>query len=191
MNVNDTSIRCTASDRFPDSSEGLPKEVQECRGRLSSKKDTLPGPYGLLIHSPALADAFDALSTALWQGDVPRRVMEGLFLLNAQRHLCRYQWVRHVEKARQEGLAESVIQSVAAGLEPAATDDQAFHVAWRLATTLQLDGPVEDQLFSLLQEHFSLKAVAELVAFCGFASIVSNALRVRQPALPEGVRAPF
>lgn len=174
----------TLTDRFPDSDGALPLAVQECRARIVEHKGSFAAPYGLLIHSPNVAHAFDALSTALWNGDLPRRVTEGLFLLNAQRFQCRYQWARHVDKAVEAGLADEVIAAMAAGVEPRSDADPIFHAAWRLAETLRQSGPVDDLLFDVLQRHFSPKAIAELTTFCGFASIVSNALRVRQPAVP-------
>lgn len=180
------------TDRFSDLDESLGPEAREWRRQLAERKGSVPAPYGLLLHSPEVAQAFDALSTALWQGQVPRRIMEGLFLLNAQRHLCRGQWVRHAAKARDAGLAQEVIDCLGAGSAPACETDPPFHAAWELATALQQAGPVDDALFRRLQRHYGAQAIAELTAFCGFASIVSNALRVRQPPLPAGsAPAPF
>lgn len=179
-----------ATDRFPDFDPAAPAAVLECQARIAERQGSLPAPHGLLAHSPALAQAFVALSAALWQGQVPHRVLEGLFLLNAQRQQCRYQWVRHVDKARAAGLAPAVIDRLALGREPAGADDPAFHAAWQLATALQSPGPVDDALFARLQQHYGVPAIAELTAFCGFASMVSNALRVRQPGLPEGSAQP-
>lgn len=180
------------TDRFPDLDASAPAAVRACQADIAERKGSLPAPYGLLAHSPAVAQAFDALSTALWQGAVPRRVMEGLFLLNAQRQQCRYQWVRHVAKAREAGLAPAVIAQLASGAAPDGALDPAFHAAWQLATALQQPGPVDDALFAGLQRHYGAQAIAELTAFCGFACIVSNALRVRQPGLPAGSgQAPF
>lgn len=180
------------SDRFPDLDTALSAAALEYRSQLAERKGSVPAPYGLLLHSPGVAQAFEALSSALWQGELPRRVMEGLFLLNAQRHQCRGQWVRHVAKARDAGLAQPVIDCLGAGTEPAREHDPAFHAAWQLAGTLQQAGPVGDTLFQQLQQHYSAAAIAELTTFCGFASIVSNALRVRQPGLPAGSEAaPF
>lgn len=180
------------TDRFPDQDAALSAAALEYRRQLAERKGSVPAPYGLLLHSPAVAQAFEALSSALWQGELPHRVMEGLFLLNAQRRQCRGQWVRHVAKARAAGLAQEVIDGLGAGAEPARAQDPAFHAAWLLATRLQGPGPVEDALFAQLQQHYSAAAIAELSSFCGFASIVSNALRVRQPGPPAGSEAaPF
>lgn len=180
------------TDRFPEQEGALSAAGLEYRRQLAARKGSVPAPYGLLLHSPAVAQAFESLSSALWQGALPRRVMEGLFLLNAQRHLCRDQWVRHVGKARDAGLAQEVIDCLGAGREPAPAQDPAFHAAWQLAATLQGPGPVDDALFAQLQQHYSAAAIAELSTFCGFASIVSNALRVRQPGMPaDSEGAPF
>lgn len=192
MNIQNIESETTGIDRFPDVDATASPLTQECRATIAGRKGSLPAPYGLLTHSPSVAHAFDAMSTALWTGDVPRRVTEGLFLVNARRHLCRYQWVRHVEKAREAGLANAVIDSLAIGEEPSKEADPAFNAAWHLADKLQQSGPVSDQLFDVLGQHYDSKAIAELTAFCGFASIVSNALRVRQPPIPAGSgNAPF
>ena len=193
MNSNATENETAGIDRFPAADPQAPQAVQACRAEIAQRKGGLPGPYGLLVHSPQLAHAFEALSGALWQGDVPRRVMEGLFLLNAWHHRCRYQWVRHVDKAREAGLAQAVIERLAAGAEPERGADPAFHAAWQLATVLQQAGAVSDALLAQLRLQFGTsKAIAELTAFCGFASLVSNALRVRQPVLPaDSGPAPF
>ncbi len=179
-------------DRFPDQSAALSTAARECRDGITERKGSLPAPYGLLIHSPAVANAFDSLSTALWQGDLPKRITEGLFLVNAQRCRCRYQWVRHVDKAQDAGLETSIIESLAIGKEPSKDADPEFNAAWQLATALERPGPVDDELYELLQRNFGSKAIAELSTFCGFASIVSNALRVRQPDVStEHNVAPF
>ena len=179
-------------DRFPDDSDSLSPAARDCRDGLVERKGSVPAPYGLLLHSPEVAEAFDRLSTALWQGDLPKRITEGLFLLNAHRHRCRYQWVRHVDKALDAGLASSVVARLAIGEQPPRDTDTAFHAAWLLAAALEKSGPVDDALYEVLQQHFGPKAIAELAAFCGFASMVSNALRVRQPGIPVGSgQAPF
>ena len=184
-------MHSTPHDRFPASHPLASPEARACRDHLIQQKGSLPGPYGLLVHSPAVAQAFAALSTALWQGDLPRRITEGLFLHSAQRQQCRYQWVRHVDKAREAGLAASVIAQLGAGDTPSADADPAFHAAWELATALHQSGPVPDALFARVQQQFGTKALAELTAFCGFAAMVAHTLRVRQPGLPADSNAPF
>ncbi|WP_420224078.1 carboxymuconolactone decarboxylase family protein [Pigmentiphaga litoralis] len=181
----------TSTDRYPDLDETLPAPAKACRAGILTRKGTVAAPYGLLVHSPDVANAFDALSTALWQGDLPRRVTEGLFLWNARRHQCRYQWVRHVDKAVEAGLVIDVLDALKSGVEPPRDADLAFHAAWQLAETLAQSGPVDDTVFGGLKQVFSDRAIAELTAFCGFASIVSNTLRVRQPPVPSSERAPF
>lgn len=58
MNALTATVAVPSIDRFPEVDATASLEAQECRARIAKRKGSLPAPYGLLVHSPAVAHAF-------------------------------------------------------------------------------------------------------------------------------------
>lgn len=172
-----------AATRFPATAEALRcAEQRAAYDLIERRRGRVPAPYLPLLGSPRIADLLEQLSTELWTGTLPQRVMEAVFLMTAHRQQCRHQWQTHEKKALSAGLSPEMVEAIAAGGIP--EDGGPVEAAGRFFVALTEQRSVADDMFEQAQRHFGERGVAELVAFCGLAGTVALLLNVQLPQAP-------
>lgn len=169
-----------AATRFPATADALRSAEQRAAYDLiERRRGRVPAPYLPLLGSPRIADLLEQLSTELWTGTLPQRVLEAVFLMTAHRQQCRHQWETHAAKALSAGLSLDMVEAIAAGKIP--VDGGPVEAAGRFFLALTERHNVADDVFEQVQRHFGEHGVAELVAFCGLAGTVALLLNVQLP----------
>ncbi|MGJ7490515.1 carboxymuconolactone decarboxylase family protein [Variovorax sp. ZT4R33] len=165
--------------RFPATRDALHTNDQRAAyDMIQQRRGRVPAPYLPLLGSPHVADLLERLSTQLWTGALPARVLEAIFLMTAHRHHCDHQWDTHREKALDAGLTTELIGAIAQGQIP--QDGGAVEAAGRFYTTLLESHRVSDEILHGLRHHFGQRGTAELIAFCGVANTVAMLLNVQR-----------
>jgi 4-carboxymuconolactone decarboxylase len=183
-------MNAVGTDRFPPiSKELLPDNQRAVYEGIQRRRGKMPAPYFALLSSPDVADLFEQYSTLLWDGVLPRDILEAVFLATAVRYRCRFQWVNHVDRALEAGLSPDAMDSIGRGVVPEQPDDLACVLTF--VDMLASEHRVSDALFDAVTTRFGKQGLAELVAFCGVSASIAMLLNVRQPALPAGKVAPF
>jgi alkylhydroperoxidase family enzyme len=178
------------NDRFPRvSKELLPDNQRAVYEGIEGRRGKIPAPYFALLSSPDVADLFEQYSTLLWDGVLPRDILEAVFLATAVRYRCRFQWMNHVDRALDAGLSADAMETIGRGSVPDQPDDLACVL--KFVDMLAREHRVSDALFDAVTQRFGKQGVAELVAFCGVSVSIAMLLNVRQPDLPKGKAAPF
>ncbi len=148
------------------------------------------GPYSILLHNPALADAVTTFSANV-------RKHSGL---NAQEHAlvaitvarakdCLFVWSVHVPNARRAGVAEEVIAAIRDRQTDGLTADQAALVSY--VQQLTTGSRVDQAAFDYLKEAHGIPWLTGLTATTGHFNMicgVNNAFEV--PPAPEGEPLP-
>jgi 4-carboxymuconolactone decarboxylase len=101
-----------------------------------------------------------------------------------------FEWWAHTKNARHAGISEKTIEAIRRGETPSLDDDvsRAVHgVAHQLATT----GHVDDATYKLAEDSLGPARLVELVALCGYYSLISFILNTFDVPLPEGVEPSF
>lgn len=169
-----------AATRFPATAETLRSAEQRAAYDLiERRRGRVPAPYLPLLGSPRIADLLEQLSTELWTGALPQRVLEAVFLMTAHKQQCRHQWETHAAKALSAGLSLEMVEAIAAGKIP--EDGGPMEAAGRFFLALTERHNVADDVFEQVQRHFGEQGVAELIAFCGLAGTVALLLNVQVP----------
>jgi 4-carboxymuconolactone decarboxylase len=177
-------------DRFPRvSKELLPENQRAVYEGIERRRGKMPAPYVGLLASPDVADLFERYSTLLWDGVLPRYILEAVFLATAVRYRCRFQWMNHLDRAVELGVSAEAIDIIGRGEVPNQPDDLACVL--QFVDMLAREHRVSDALFDAITLRFGKQGLAELVAFCGASVSVAMILNVRQPDLPKGKAAPF
>jgi 4-carboxymuconolactone decarboxylase len=100
-----------------------------------------------------------------------------------------FEWWAHTKNARHAGISEKTIEAIRRGETPSLDDDvsRAVHgVAHQLATT----GHVDDATYKLAEDSLGPARLVELVALCGYYSLISFILNTFDVPLPaRGGRA--
>jgi len=144
------------------------------------------GPFLALMHNPALADRVQALGAHLRFGTgLPQRLVELVILVTARRWNCQYEWAAHLRIARQEGLTEPIIVAVAENIRPATmTEDEAL--VHDFAIAVHLHGAPGGVVAEATVARFGRAGLLDLLALCGYYSLLAMVLNTAEPPLPDG-----
>lgn len=149
-------------------------------------RGALKGPFLALIHNPELASRVQALGEHLRFGtELPPALVEIAVLVTARRWSCQYEWAAHARIAREAGLAENIIESLAtqvklATLTPDETmiHDFAFETVW--------EGKPSDASYDAVTARYSAATALDIIALCGYYTMLAFVLNTADFPLPEG-----
>jgi len=97
------------------SRDALAPEDQAVWDRIAAVRGGVRGPFGVLIHMPALADRVAALEDYFrFDAALPAADRELVVLATARELGARYAWVRHELRAREAGTRTQAIEAVRA-----------------------------------------------------------------------------
>jgi 4-carboxymuconolactone decarboxylase len=166
------------AQRFP---KLTPDEMTAAQREVAAQIATGPrgevrGPFLPLLHHPALASRLQQLGETLrWGGKLPDAVRELAVLITAQRWSCDYEWRMHEPLARKAGLGDAAIAAIARGMQPdGASAEQS--VAYAFCRQAHRDGRVDDAVFEEVKLRFGLDGALELLALCGYYSLMAMVL---------------
>ncbi len=148
------------------------------------------GPFIALLHNPALAERVQALGEHLRFGTgLPDRLVEIAVLVAARRWNCEYEWFAHEKLARKAGVPEAVIAAIAKAERPGgmSADDALVH-DFCVATCR--DGAPGDGDFEAVIARYDRSAALDLLALCGYYSMLAMILNAARLPLPEGAAPP-
>lgn len=153
--------------------------VLESRGRIS-------GPFGVLLNSPELAGRAGHLGAYVrFEGGLPDAVRELAILTTAREFDCAYEWAAHEPIAREAGVREEAIETVADREPP---DDLSETEALLVNYGRHLFGEyvVPDDLFDEARTTFGVEGVVELTATMGYYSMIACVLNAFEVTPEEG-----
>ena len=94
------------------------------------------------------------------------------------------------DRAKKKGLPEHIIAAIAEGRRPdPMTADEAL--AYGVATAAHASGELTDALFAAAEARFGRAGILDLLALCGYYSMLAMALNTARPALPDGTPPPL
>ena len=165
------------------SEEGPTAELMRARrgGHLS-------GLDRLLLHSPPVAEGWNALLGALRSGTtLPADLRELIILRVAVLNGAAFEWAAHEPIGRRAGLSEdhlAALQRPDAGSSPVWTPVQTAVLAFTDASTtaVTVPGPV----FAALREHLDDRGVVEVVTTVAGYAMVSRFLVALEVPPPDG-----
>ena len=179
-------IPAVRRDDLDDASQAVYDEIAGTRGAEFTKQ----GPFGVLLHSPVLAQRTAHLGTYVrYEGPMPARHRHLLAMIIARELDCQYEFTAHAVLARQRGIPPDAVAAIGRGDVPEGLpEEEAALVAF--VRQLVIDHRVDDATFAALQGHLGLRGLTDVVGAVGyftFAGHVLNAfeVEVRQEQSPE------
>ena len=157
----------------------------------SGPRGGVRGPFIALIHNPALTRRVQALGEHLRFGTTFSDDLVEIAVLATARHwTCQNEWVPHAKFARNAGLSDAVIDAIAAGATPPGlTTDQALVL--RFAQETLRAGQPASPTYDAAQARFGRAGVLDLLALCGYYTMLAMVLNTAQLPLPDGVPPPL
>ena len=149
----------------------------------------LIGPFNAFVHAPGVGRHLSRLGGRLrFRTSIERRLSELAIITVGARWKAEFEWWAHARMAREQGVPDLVIEAIGRGEEPAfEADDErvVYAVARQVTETGQLDQPGYDAASRLLGDE----GMVELVALCGYYTLVCYLLNAFAVPLPPGVAA--
>lgn len=152
---------------------------------ISGKRGKIVGPLRVVLHSPKLADRWQALGEFLrYDTALPLRISELAIIATGRYWNCQVEWVIHSGIAAEAGLAADVIESIRKAQIPV-FDDSLQKCVYEFARELLEFGRASDSVYNQLLAHIDAAALVELTGVIGYYSMVAMTLNVHEVPLPE------
>ena len=141
-----------------------------------------------MIHNPELASRVQALGEHLRYGTgLSPQLVEIAVLITARRWSCDYEWAAHARIAQEAGLAAEIIDALAVGAKPEQLDAEES-VIYDFAWETVWHGTPGDDAFDSLAGQFGLASALDVLAVCGYYTMLAFVLNAAGLPLPEGAR---
>jgi 4-carboxymuconolactone decarboxylase len=156
------------------------------RAKLPGLDGALGGPLDAMIRAPELASRISHLSDYFRNcGTLSTRQVEFIVLLSSRAYSSNYEWSAHRPFAEAAGVSPGIADAIAHRRKPdgLTTDEKAIY---DLVTALLETAAVTDSVFEHARATLGEREVVEIVALCGFYSMIAMILAVADVGAPEG-----
>jgi 4-carboxymuconolactone decarboxylase len=170
----------------------LPEELREAYDRVAAaRQGAVSGPYGVLLHSPELAERTAELGNYLrWNSALDARQTETAVLAVAREMDAALMWDAHVRIGLAAGIPQATIDIIAAEGAVDSLDDEGAAIV-RYVRELLREHRVQSATFEGVRSRLGDQGVVDLTGLLGYYSIVGHTLNAFEIEPPEGaVRLP-
>jgi 4-carboxymuconolactone decarboxylase len=153
-------------------------ELVDDQGRLN-------GPFGVMLHSPAVGGALQELGAAIrYRSVLSDRLREIAILAVAASWSSDFEQYAHEPLGRAAGLTDAQLAALAAGTA-VELEDPAEDVGLRMVRAMLSDGDLGDDLYAEGRALLGDQALVELTALVGYYATLALQLRVFRVGVPE------
>lgn len=158
---------------------------------VSGPRGRLVGPLRAALHSPELAERWQALGALLRFGtSLAPRVSELAIVVTARRWNSQIEWHIHAQAARAAGIADAVLDAIQARETPV-FDNADDAVVYEFARQIQETGQVDPGLYAQAVARWDVVGVVELTAVIGYYTMVSMTLNAHEIPMPDDAPPPL
>ncbi|QCS42506.1 carboxymuconolactone decarboxylase family protein [Natrinema versiforme] len=154
----------------------VPEDQHEQYDRIADTRETVSGPFPVLLNSPELAGRVGHLGTYVrFESSPSGRERELAILTTAREFDCAYEWAFHEPVARREGVPANAIEAVAReeSLDKLADTDA---LVVRYGRELLREHAVSETTFQRAAAHFGSQGITDLTATIGYYSMLACVL---------------
>lgn len=152
---------------------------------IAGPRGSVVGPLRAALHSPELAQHWQKFGEVLRYSDkIPKRLRELAIISTGRRWNSQLEFHIHAGVAREEGLADAVIDALRQGFAPR-FDRSDEYCVYEFTRGLLCDGRVAPAIYSEAIESWGVVAVVELTAIVGYYSMVAMTLNAHEIELPN------
>lgn len=143
------------------------------------------GPLRAVLHSPELADRWQALGEYLrFNSSLPLALRELAIICAGRYWNSELEWQVHARVARDTGIAADVIEAIRTATAPSFKNaDEA--AVYRLTRELLHSGHASDEAYDEVRERLGVEGIVDLVALVGYYSMVAMTLNAHAVPLPS------
>ena len=178
----------TAMPRIPLLPEaGLTPEQQEVYDKVfAGPRGAVVGPLRAALHSPQLADRWQALGEYLrYRTSLGRRFSELAIIITGRFWNSQVEWAIHSEVALRAGLGADIIEAIRCA-RPPSFRNPAEAAIYDYVTQLLQFGTVDGEIHKTVHALLGTVGVVELTALIGYYTMVAMTLNAHQLPVPDG-----
>jgi 4-carboxymuconolactone decarboxylase len=159
---------------------------------LVTEEGGLTGPFNAWLHAPEMGKAWSALGEAMrFHTTLDRRLFELAVIVVAARWKSGHEWVAHSVLAREAGVEDDVIASVANGETPQFTK-QDERIAYRFVTAmLSGNGEVDDGTYAQARDLLGEEKLVELASAVSYYTALAFSMNAFGVEPPKGFDHPW
>jgi len=175
--------------RIPMADTGVLNEAQrDVYARIvAGKRGKVIGPLRVALHSPALADRWQALGEYLrFDTQLAPELSELAIICTGRFWNCQVEWAIHARIAADAGLTDEIIEAIRTAQAPR-FDDPMQRQVYEFTRELLACGQVRDSIYQQLRDSAGDVALVELTAVIGYYSMVAMTLNAHDVPLPEDI----
>ncbi len=166
------------------------RQREVCEKIVSGKRGRIVGPLRAALHSPELADRWQALGEFLrFDTTLPPQLSELAIIMTGRFWNCQLEWVIHARVASEAGVSAQVIDCIRQATAPEFDDRRQFAV-YEFTRELLACGQAGDDAYQRLVDVVGVVAAVELTAVIGYYSMVAMTLNAHAVPLPGDEHAP-
>ncbi len=137
-----------------------------------------------LAYAPGILDRLQALGEhCRFHTSLPAKLRELAIIVTARHVRAPLEFHVHAMEAREFGMAEHKIQSVAEGLRPTDMDEDEAAVH-DFCSEMHATGRVSDAVYQQVEALLGKVSVIELIVTCGYYKTLGLSMNVTHPAVP-------
>ena len=160
------------------------KEVHD--SIASGPRGSVRGPFAALLHNPGVANAVQRMGAMLrFDGTLPDNLRELAILCTGRFWTAQYEWYAHAKIALEVGVDEAVVNAIAQRRRPSFTKSDEAAV-YEFCTELHEKQSVSDEHYAWVVEQLGEAGAVELIALCGYYTLIAMTLNVAQTEVPGG-----
>jgi 4-carboxymuconolactone decarboxylase len=165
--------------------DALAPDDQAVWDRIAAVRTGVRGPFGVLMHVPALADRVAALEDYFrFNAALPAVDRELVIMATAREMGARYPWARHEARGREVGTRTEAIEAVRfnGALEQLTARER---LLVEIVRTLLRTHALPDELYTRALAELGRQQLIETVALAGHYSLIGLAVNAFEVAPPE------
>ena len=163
-----------AGDRFKPLmyDEMTPAQKTMLEHLLGGERRGAGGPFNVLLRSPEMGDSAQQFGAQMrFHSSLPPRLNEMAILITARHWTSHYEWYAHRTAAKNAGLDEAIIKSIAEGKRPDRMQPDE-EIIYNFCTELLNTKQVSDATFKAAVDKFGERGVVDAIGVMGYYQLV-------------------
>lgn len=169
-----------------------PRQREVAQQIAAGPRGEVKGPFLALLHNPDLAERIQQLGEHLRFGtELPGEVIELAVLVAARVWDCQYEWAAHRRIATATtSLAPEIMDAIAAGRDPGEMPGH-LRDAYVFCMAVHRLGQPGEAACDAVEARYGKRGVLDLLALCGYYTMLAMVLNTAQVPLPDGAAPPL
>jgi 4-carboxymuconolactone decarboxylase len=158
---------------------------------IAGPRGTFVGPFVPLLRSPDFMSRLQKVGEYLrYNTKLGANISEFVILIAARQWTQQFEWDSHDKLALKAGVKPEIIAAVAEARRPAGmTDDE--EMAHDFCIELHHNRCVSDASSARIVKRFGEQGVIDMIALCGYYTLLGMVMNVARTPLPGGKPAPL